>query len=498
MTMLETASRAEDVLASTPTKMLIGSDWVDAQSGVVLEVLNPATEQSIAQVPAGDAADVDRAVKAARECFEGVWSKVVPAERAKILWRLADLVDSRAADFAALEVSDNGKPIGEVLAIDIPLATDCLREMAGWATKISGQTHNLSVPYMPGAEFHAFTKREPVGVVGQIIPWNFPLLMATWKIGPAIATGCTVVLKPAEWTPLTALLLGELALEAGLPAGVVNIVTGLGETAGASLAAHPDVDKIAFTGSTEVGRKIVAAAGASNLKRVSLELGGKSPTLILGDADPEAAVAGTALASFLNQGQVCTAGSRVYADKRCYDAVVDGLASVAKARNLGNGLDEATEMGPLVSQEQFDKVTDLIQSGVSEGAELVAGGGSIDGSGYFVSPTVLANTSLSMRVEREEIFGPVITVSPVDDSDEAIRRANSSSAGLAAAVWTRDISKAHKTAAALRSGMVFINCYHVYDAVMPFGGFKQSGWGRELGSEVLELYTETKAITAAL
>ena len=350
---------------------------------------------------------------------------------------------------------------------------------------------------MPGAEFHAYTLREPVGVVGQIIPWNFPLLMAAWKLGPALAAGCTVVLKPAEQTPLSALRLGEILLEAGLPEGVVNIVPGFGETAGAALAAHPDVDKIAFTGSTEVGKLIVQAA-AGNLKKVSLELGGKSPNVVYADADLATAIPGAAMAIFFNHGQCCCAGSRLYAEQSIYDEVVAGVSAAAEAIQVGNGFDPGTEMGPLVSQEQFDKVTGLLASGREQGATTATGGQRVGDRGYFVQPTVLTDTNADMRVEREEIFGPVVCVAPFKSSEEILPASNATNYGLAAGVWTRDLSKAHRTAKELRAGTVWINCYNVFDAALPFGGYKESGWGREMGGEALELYTETKAVCAQL
>ncbi len=385
----------------------INGQWKGAKSGETFEVYNPATGETIARCAAGDKADIDDAVRAARKAFEsGPWSKMTPSERGRLLWKLADLVEEHTNELAEIETLDNGKPVAVARAADVPLGVDLFRYMAGWATKITGETFPISVPYMPGAEFFSYTAREPIGVAGQIIPWNFPFLMACWKLGPALTAGCTVVLKPAEQTPLSALRLGELIEEAGFPQGVVNIVTGMGETAGASLAAHKDVDKVAFTGSTEVGRLIVAASGKSNLKKITLELGGKSPNIIFADADLSAAIPGAASAIFFNHGQCCCAGSRLYVHKSVYDKVVDGVANEAKQIRLGSGFDPATQMGPLVSQEQLDRVCGYIDAGRKEGAQMVTGGKRHGDQGYFVEPTVFAQTKPAMKIVQEEILDP--------------------------------------------------------------------------------------------
>lgn len=480
-------------------QLLIDGQNVAAVSGKQIDVVDPATGQLIARVAEGDKADIDKAVTAARGAFEGgAWPKLTPSERGKLLWRLADLLEENLDEVAEIESLDNGKPRAVAAAADVPLAVDLFRYMAGWATKIEGNTIPISVPYMPDAEFHSYTLREPVGVVGQIIPWNFPLLMAAWKLGPALATGCTVVLKVAEETPLSALRLGQLIQEAGFPNGVVNIITGYGETAGAALAAHGDVDKCAFTGSTEVGKLIVKAASESNLKKITLELGGKSPNIILPDADLELAIPGAANAIFFNHGQCCCAGSRLFVHRDQFEEVAEGVAELAKQIKIGAGMNPETEMGPMVSQIQQDRVCGYLESGLSDGATALCGGQKTGDNGYFVEPTVLVNTRPEMKIIQEEIFGPVVTAVSYDDTDQLIASANDSPYGLAAAVWTRDISLGHKIAKKMRAGTVWVNCYNVFDASLPFGGYKQSGWGREMGHEALNLYTETKAITIQL
>ncbi|HEY3613988.1 MAG TPA: aldehyde dehydrogenase family protein [Gaiellales bacterium] len=483
-------------LRGTSRQMLIGGEWVDSASGETFDSLDPATEEVLGSVPKGAAEDVNRAVKAARKAFaEGSpWRRMSPSERGKIMHRVGDLILEHGDELALLESLDNGKPMAVARVADIPLAADLFHYMSGWTTKIEGDTIPFSLAE-PG-RYMAFTLKEPVGVVGQIIPWNFPLLMAAWKLGPALATGCTIILKPAEQTPLSALRLGELFLEAGLPEGVLNIVTGYGE-AGAALAAHPDVDKIAFTGSTEVGKEIVRAS-AGNLKKVTLELGGKSPNVVYADADIEQAVAGSANAIFFNMGECCVAGSRLYVERKVYDEVVSGVAAEAAKIKVGRGTDADTTMGPLVSQEQFDRVTGYISSGRSEGATIHTGGERVGDKGYFVSPTILTETRPDMKVEAEEIFGPVVAAIPFDDPSEIVGTANNSSYGLGAGVFTRDVGKAYRTAQRLRAGTVWVNTWNVFDAAVPFGGYKQSGWGREMGHEALKNYLETKAVITDL
>jgi phenylacetaldehyde dehydrogenase len=495
--MTVTLERSVEEFIGAPRQLFIGGQWADAASGKTFETPNPATGETLARVAEGDAEDINRAVRAARTAFEdGPWGRMTPSERGRIIWRIGDLILEHADELAQLESLDNGKPFLVARAADIPLAADLFHYMAGWATKIEGNTINISVPYMPGANFHSYTLREPVGVVGQIIPWNFPLLMAAWKLGPALTTGNCVVLKPAEQTPLTALRLAGLIAEAGVPDGVVNVVTGFGETAGAALAAHDDVDKVAFTGSTEVGKLIVQAA-AGNLKKVTLELGGKSPNIVFDDA-VEGAVQGAANAIFFNHGQCCVAGSRLFVHQSRFDEVVGGVAEIAKGIQLGSGMEAGTQMGPLVSEEQFQRVTGYLESGKAEGATAVVGGGRFGDRGFFVEPTVLINTHGNMKVVKEEIFGPVVVAAPFRDLDEIAAQANDTPYGLGAGIWTKDISMAHALAKKIRAGTVWINCYNVFDASLPFGGYKQSGWGREMGHEVLEAYTEVKAVTTQL
>jgi phenylacetaldehyde dehydrogenase len=487
--------RSVQEFLSQPKKLLIGGQWVDAQSGKTFATYNPATGDVLAHVAEGDRQDVNQAVAAARKAFEsGRWPDMSPAERGRLLWKLADLIEQHREELAELETLDNGKPLIFSRAGDIPSAANAFRYMAGWATKVEGTTIPIS---SSRAKYFAYTLREPVGVVGQIIPWNFPLVMAAWKLAPALAVGCTCVLKPAEQTPVTALRLGELIQEAGFPDGVVNIVTGFGETAGAALASHPDVDKIAFTGSTEVG-KLIAQAATGNLKKVSLELGGKSPNVIFADADLNSAIPGSANAIFFNLGQVCTAGSRLFVHKSVFDQVVDGVAGETRKFKIGPGMIESTNLGPLVSEEQLSRVCGFLDSGNKEGATTIVGGHRIGDAGYFVEPTILVDVKPHMKVVREEIFGPVVTAIPFSEPEEVVAFANDTVYGLASAVWTRDISKAHRMAAKLRAGTVWINCYNVFDPALPFGGYKQSGWGRENGRAALDLYTENKSVCAQI
>jgi phenylacetaldehyde dehydrogenase len=489
-------THAREFLSGTK-QLIIDGEHVDAADGGTFETIDPGTGEVLTSVAHGKKEDVDRAVRAARKALDGPWKTMTPSERGRVIHRLGDLVMEHVDELAELDSLDNGKAKAVAAAADVPLAADNFWYMSGWATKLRGSTVRPSLPYLPGEEFHAYTTKEPVGVVAQIIPWNFPLLMAAWKVGPALATGCTIVLKPAEQTPLSAIRLGELALEAGIPPGVLNVITGYGD-AGAALAEHEDVDKVAFTGSTEVGKLIAQAAGRTNLKRVSLELGGKSPNIVLGDADVPSAIAGAANGIFFNQGEVCTAGSRLYIQNDLFDEVVQGVSDAANNIKVGHGLQPDTEMGPLVSSEQFDRVTGYLKIGSDAGSRAVAGGSAIEGKGYFVQPTVLVDTTDDARIVREEIFGPVVVAMPFQDIDELASKANDSVYGLAAGIWTKDLSNAHKLAARIKAGTVHVNTYHIYDAALPFGGYKQSGWGREMGEEVLSAYQETKSVIVQL
>jgi aldehyde dehydrogenase (NAD+) len=474
------------------TQCFIGGQWVPAQSGKTFDTLDPASEEVIASVAEADAADVDLAVKAARKQFEtGEWSKMDARDRGRLINKLADLIEEEADELAALESLDNGKPIRDSKAADLPLTIDCLRYYAGYADKIHGQTIPIRGNYF------CYTRKEPVGVVGQIIPWNFPMLMVAWKWGPALAAGCTIVMKPAEQTPLTCLRMARLAQKAGFPDGVINVVPGYGPTAGGAIVKHPDIDKIAFTGSGETAQMIMRDA-APTLKRITFELGGKSPNVVFDDANIDAAIAGAHFGLYFNQGQCCCAGSRLFVQEKIYDKFIDRLSSMNKSRKLGDPLDPTTEQGPQVDQAQFDKIMRYIDLGNKEGAKCVTGGKRHGNKGYYVEPTLFVDVKDNMAIATDEIFGPVMSVLKFSDLDEIAARANATTYGLAAAVWTRDIAKAHYLASKIKAGTVWINCYDVFDAAAPFGGYKMSGMGRELGEEGLKAYLENKTVTVAL
>lgn len=487
-----TATRPEQKVKIGQTKLLINNEWVESVSGKRFETINPTTGEAICDVAEADAADVDKAVKAARNAFEsGEWRSISATRRGELLYKLADLIEQNIDELARLETLDNGKTLKDAYG-DLNLVLRCYRYYAGWADKVHGKTIPINGPYL------CYTRHEPVGVVGQIIPWNFPLLMQAWKLSPALATGNTVVMKTAEQTPLSALRVGELIIEAGFPPGVVNILSGYGPTAGAAIANHMDVDKLAFTGSTEVGHLVMEAAAKSNLKRVTLELGGKSPNIVFADADMDAAIAGAHNSLFFNQGQCCNAGSRLFVEEKCYDEFVAKSVEKAKNRLVGDPFDPNTQQGPQVDKDQFDKVISYIEAGMREGANMMCGGHQVGDRGYFIEPTVFANVTNDMKIAQEEIFGPVMSIIKFKDIEEAIHLANTTMYGLAAGVWTKDITKAHRVANSVRAGTVWVNCYHVFDAAAPFGGFKQSGMGRELGEYCLEHYTEVKTVTVQL
>ena len=491
-TAAQLSDSARAFVEGAPHKLLIGEDWVEPASGETFETIDPATGDVICEVAKAGAEDVDRAVKAAQAALEGKWSELPASARERLMHRLADLVDENAQELAELEALDNGKPVTFAGAVDVKSTSGHLRYYGGWPTKIEGETIPVTWP-----NAFVYTLKEPVGVCGQIIPWNFPLLMAAWKIAPAIAAGCTVILKPAEQTPLTALQFGQLIQEAGFPPGVINILTGFGDT-GAAMVDHPGIAKIAFTGSTDVGRQIGAKAGQM-LKRVTLELGGKSPNIILPDADLKAAIKGSFMGIYFNTGQACNAGSRLFVHKDQYDEVVSALAEAAKGARVGPGLDKETQFGPVVSQEQYERVMSYIESGQEQGAEAVVGGnGGGNGSGYFINPTLFTNVSDDMTIAREEIFGPVLVAMPYDDLEEVARRANATEYGLAAGVWTRDVANAHKLARLLKAGNVYVNVWGPADPAAPFGGYKASGIGREMGHANLDAYLELKTVWTSL
>lgn len=474
------------------TQLLIDGQWVPSKSGKTFETLNPATEEVIAQVAEGDAADVEVAVHAARRAFdEGPWPRMDARERGRLMLRLCELIEEEIDELASLETLDNGKPFADSRHVDIPLALQCLRYYAGWADKIHGQTIPINGNYF------CYTRREPVGVAGQIIPWNFPILMVAWKWGPALAAGCTVVMKPAEQTPLTCLRLARLAQKAGIPDGVINVVPGFGPTAGSAIVNHPGIDKVAFTGSGETAQIIMRQA-ADSLKRLTFELGGKSPNIVFADADLDAAANGAHVGIFLNQGQCCCAGSRLFVEDAIHAEFVDRVVAMSRERTVGDPFELSTQQGPQVDQTQFEKIMGYIEAGQKEGAVCATGGKRVGNRGFYIEPTVFTQVTDEMAIARDEIFGPVLSVLKFSDLEELVRRSNATNFGLAAAVWTRDVSRAHDVARRLRAGTVWINCYDVFDAAAPFGGFKQSGFGRELGERGLDPYLETKTVTVNL
>ncbi len=491
---------AKAFLAAGAKKMLIGGDWSEAESGERLDSRDPANDSVLGSVPRGGAADVDKAVKAARQAFDnGVWRNMTPDDRGRILWKVAELIESNIDELAELETLDQGKPLFVGRWAEIPGAAMQFRYFAGLTSKIQGETITPSINYQPpGKNIFAYTQKEPIGVVGAITPWNSPLVLEAMKIAPCLAAGCSMILKPAEDTSLTAIRLGELILEAGVPEGVFNIVTGLGPEAGQALVEHPDVDKITFTGSTATGRTILETAARSNLKKVALELGGKSPSIVMDDAEMDIAIPGVANAIFFNTGQVCVAGSRLYIHKAVYDKVLAGVADIATNMKLGHGLDPDVQIGPLVNRTQADRVKGYIDGGIAAGAEVVVGGEQCGDTGNFITPTVIANTRQDMSIVQEEIFGPVVVAAPIDSIDDVPAMANASRYGLAASVWTQDISRATRLASAIKAGTVWINCHLMFDASLPIGGYKESGWSRDSGIQAIDHYLETKTVCAVV